>query len=291
MTTTKCGIVALAGQPNAGKSSLLNALVGQPLAMVSAKAQATRLPTVGLRTERQTQLVLYDLPGLLDPGYLLQRRMAESAAEVLGAADVIVLLHPAGEEGEPSADALAAAGARRSTPVIRCWTKIDVGSPAGPVPDGVVAVSARTGAGLELLVAAIEPLVPEGPWRFPEDDVGTQPLRFFVSEYLREAAFELLSDEVPYALTAVVEEFREGADPVYIRAEVFVERESQKKIVIGADGRTIKAIGRHARLRLEALLGARVYLETRVKVEPRWRQSPDLLSRFGYPASLAGERR
>ncbi len=293
MTATKCGVVALAGRPNAGKSSLLNALIGQPLAMVSAKAQATRLPTVGLRTEGATQMVLYDLPGLLEPDRLLHKRMAAAAAEILHLADVIVALDPADVRSPPPRDALVAAGARPSAVVIRCRTKADLveaQSPGDP-GDGGLLVSARTGQGLDGLVAAIVAALPEAPWRFPGDDLGTQPVRFFVGEYLREAAFELLSDEVPYAVTAVVEEFREGTDPVYIRAELFVERESQKKIVIGAGGQTIKAIGRHARVRLEELLGSRVYLETRVKVEPRWRESPELLSRFGYPPGSAGDRR
>jgi GTP-binding protein Era len=176
--------------------------------------------------------------------------------------------------------------------VVVCYTKADLLGPErrAKFEANALIVSTVTGEGVDRLIAALEGLLPAGPWRFPDDDIGVQPVRFFVGEYLREAAFELLHDELPYAFTAEVEEFREGADPVYIRAELFVERESQKKILIGAGGRTIKALGQHARLRLEGLLGNRVYLETRVKVLPRWRQSPELLSRFGFTQRPGGRR-
>ena len=126
--------------------------------------------------------------------------------------------------------------------------------------------------------------LPEREFEHDPEDVGTQQLRFFVVEYLREAAFELLSDELPYSFTAEVDEFRESSEPVYIRATLYVERNSQKGILIGENGRTIKAIGRHARMRLEQLLGQRVFLETWVKVLPRWRRDPAQLERFGFPA-------
>jgi GTP-binding protein Era len=125
--------------------------------------------------------------------------------------------------------------------------------------------------------------LPEAPFRFPADDLGTQPVRFFAAEYLREAAFEHLDEEVPYAVAVEIEEFRENRDPVYIRATLYVERASQKQIVIGASGRTIKAIGQHARTRIEKLLGQKVFLETWVKVLPRWRRSEEQLARFGFP--------
>lgn len=293
MTATKCGNVAIAGRPNVGKSSLLNALIGQPLAMVSAKAQATRLPTVGLRTEGASQFVFHDLPGLLEPAYLLHHRMLAAATQVLEGTDVILHLHPADAAPAPPFARVSAAAVRPRVPIVVCYTKADLLEPSRRANLGADAliVSAVTGEGIDRLVATLGGFLPEGPWRFPADDIGVQPVRFFVAEYLREAAFELLSDELPYAFAAEVEEFREGADPVYIRAEVFVERESQKKILIGAGGRTIKALGTHARLRLEELLGSRVYLETRVKVLPRWRESPELLSRFGFTHRPAGERR
>jgi len=150
-------------------------------------------------------------------------------------------------------------------------------------------VSATTGNGIDALLATIAALLPEREFAYPADDLGVQPMRFFAVEYLREGAFLHLEDELPYAFTAEIEEFREATDPVYIRAALFIERETQKRILIGEGGRTLKAIGTHARRRLEELLGRRVYLETWVKVLPKWRRDPSQLARFGFP-DLPAER-
>jgi GTP-binding protein Era len=144
-------------------------------------------------------------------------------------------------------------------------------------------VTSENGAGLPQLLARLSPMLPERPFEFDPDDVGTQPVRFFVEEYLREAAFDLLEEEVPYSFNAQVEEFREDDRPVYIRVTLYVERETQKAILIGAGGRTIKAIGSHARRRLEPLIGAKVYLDCWVKVLPNWRKNAAALTRFGFP--------
>ncbi|MGE0443527.1 MAG: GTPase Era [Gemmatimonadales bacterium] len=281
MTDLQCAVVALAGRPNVGKSSLLNAILGEPLSMVSPKAQATRQPVGGLRTEGSCQLIFRDLPGLLDPEYLLQTRMRDAALREMADADVVLHLHPAPEAPAPPLASFLPPGSRLPRQVT-VYTKADLGAPRELEP-GALAVSAATGAGIEALVARLVEMAPPGPWHYPADDLGTQPTRFFVEEYLREAAFEHLEEEVPYSFTAIVEEFRESASPVYIRATLYVERESQKRILIGSGGRTIKAIGRHARERLEGLLGTRVYLETWVKVVPKWRQSSEFLARIGWP--------
>jgi GTPase len=283
MTTS--GHLALAGAPNVGKSSLLNTLVGTHLAIVSPKAQATRLPVVGLRTDGDVQYVFHDLPGLLEPAYLMQTRMRELALETLERMDVILHLHPAPDAPVPPFADVARLTRQLRAPVITVYTKADLVSPARRVElagSGAV-VSAASGEGIEALLARVRAHLPQRDFEFDPEDVGTQQLRFFVVEYLREAAFELLGDELPYSFTAEVEEFREDRQPVYIRVTLFVERESQKGIVIGRGGRTIAAIGAHARTRLEELLGAPVYLDSWVKVLPNWRRNPAALTRLGFP--------
>jgi GTPase len=283
----RTGLVALAGRPNAGKSSLMNTLVGQRLAIVSPKPQATRLPVVGLRTEGDTQYVFHDLPGLLDPSYALQASMVGAAHAVLARADVVLYLHPAPDAPAPPLAELARLERPLRAPVLTVYTKGDLVPSARrrELEAGASVVSAVTGEGIDRLLQQVRAHLPEREFDYDPDDVGTQPLRFFVAEYLREAAFELLEDELPYAFTAEVEEFREAERPMYIRVTLFVERETQKAMVIGRGGQTIKAIGQHARTRLEELAGAPVYLDLWVKTLPRWRRSPAALARFGFPTS------
>jgi GTP-binding protein Era len=282
---TQTGHVALAGAPNVGKSSLLNTLVGTHLAIVSPKAQATRLPVVGLRTDGDVQYVFHDLPGLLEPAYLMQARMRALALDALERMDLVLHLHPAPDAPAPLLQELAGLAKPLSAPVIIVYTKADLVPVArrAELADLGVVVSAATGEGIETLLARVRDHLPQGDFEFDPDDVGTQQLRFFVVEYLREAGFELLGDELPYSFTAEVEEFREDRRPVYIRVTLFVERESQKGIVIGRGGRTLAAIGAHARTRLEELLGAPVYLDSWVKVLPNWRRNPAALTRLGFP--------
>lgn len=283
-TERRTGHIALAGAPNVGKSSLLNRLVGSHLAIVSPKAQSTRLPVVGLLTEGQTQYVFHDLPGLLAPEYLLHSRMRAAALATLERVQVILHLHPAPEAPAPPFWPSTGLPAPLDLPVLRVYTKADLVPPNrwAELADGLP-VSAATGKGIPELLAAIQPLLPPGEFEFDPDDVGTQPLRFFATEFVREAAFQHLQDEVPYGVAAEVEEFREHTRPVYIRVTLLVERDSQKGIVIGRGGRTLKAIGQQARERLEALLGEPVYLDCWVKVLPNWRRNPAALDRLGFP--------
>ena len=284
---TRCGHVGLAGVPNVGKSSLHNRLVGTHLAIVSPKAQATRLPVVGLHTEGEVQMVLHDLPGLLEPSYLMQERMRHLAEDRLAKVDVILHLHPAPEAPAPDFQSVARLERPARAPVLTVYTKADLVSAArrAELAQDALVVSADSGEGVADLVARVGTLLPEAPFEFDPEDIGTQPLRFFVVEYLREAAFELLGEELPYSFTAEVEEFREQKRPVYIRVNLYVERESQKGIVIGHKGETLKRIGSHARTRLEELLGQQVYLECWLKVLPKWRRDPAALARFGFPSS------
>jgi GTP-binding protein Era len=184
---------------------------------------------------------------------------------------------------------LAGLGAPLAAPCLTVYTKGDLlaATARAELARGAIVVSAERNQGIAELLARVRELLPEREFAYDPDDVGTQPVRFFVVEYLREAAFELLGDELPYAFTAEVEEFREAERPVYIRVTLFVERDSQKRMVIGSGGRTIKAIGAQARRRIEELIGTPVYLDCWVKVLPHWRKSAAALTRFGFPEAEA----
>jgi GTPase len=285
----KTGHIALAGAPNVGKSTLLNALVGQHLAIVSPKPQATRLPVTGIRTDGDTQYIFHDLPGLLDPSYLLQERMREVALATVRKMDLVLHLHPAPEAPAPPFAQLAGLTDPLPVPTHLVYTKGDLLPPErlSLLRREALVVGSEGQDGLDQLLERVRSFLPQREFEHDSDDVGTQSLRFFVVEYLREAAFDLLGDELPYAFTAEVEEFREADRPIYIRVTLFVERESQKGMVIGRSGATIKAIGAHARARLEDLIGAPVYLDCWVKTLPNWRKQAAALARFGFPAPPA----
>lgn len=279
---TRCGTVALAGRPNVGKSTLLNALVGEHLAIVSPKPQSTRVPVVGLLARDDTQYIFTDSPGLLEPEYKLHEAMRAAALAAIADADVIAYLHPLPEYPAPPLVAAARLEREPRAPVITVYTKADLRPAVRPSDHPSVVVSALTGDGLDALLEALRARLPESPFLYDPEEMATQPLRFFAAEFVREAAFELLHEELPYSVACEIDEFREGASPVYIRAVVYVERESQKGIVIGQGGRTIKALGRSARAKIEALLGEQVFLELHVKVLPRWRRHEPSLKRLGY---------
>jgi len=273
---TKCGSVVLAGRPNVGKSTLLNALIGEHLAIVSPKPQSTRLPVVGLLTRGDTQFIFTDSPGLLEPEYRLHEAMRAAALRSIEAAEVIAYLHPLSEYPAPPLDRVAKLVRPPRAPVVTVYTKADL------VPPATVVVSAITRQGLDALLDVLGGHLPDGPFHYDPDEMATQPMRFFAAEFVREAAFELLHEELPYSVAVEIDEFREGSEPVYIRAVVYVERDSQKGIVIGEGGRTIKALGAAARAKIAALLGGSVYLELHVKVLPKWRRHAPSLKRLGY---------
>jgi GTP-binding protein Era len=286
---TRCGIVTLAGPPNAGKSTLLNALVGEPLAIVSHKPQTTRVPVRGLLTDAETQIVFVDPAGLMEPGYPLQKGMRRAALEAVHDADVVVHVHPLPDAPAPRLEDLVG---RLPAKVVLAYTKADVVPPETrpALAPGEFAVSAESGEGIAELLAAIRGALPEGPFLYDADDVGTQPLRFFAAEFVREAVYAALEEELPYAVAVEIDEFREAEDPVYIRAVLAVERDSQKPIVLGKGGRTIRAIGTAARERIAAFLERRVYLDLWVTVWPRWRRDPAVLARLGLPLPPESQR-
>src|SRR3989475_8714268 len=283
----KCGTVALAGRPNVGKSTRPNALIGEPLAIVSPNPQSTRLPVIGLLTRGDAQFIFTDSPGLLVPEYPLHHVMRAAALRAIADADVIAYLHPLPEHPAPHLQEVARLEHRPRAPIVTVYTKADLVTPSDhPTvrPSDEVVVSAVAKEGLDNLLDALEGggRLPEGPFHYDPDEMATQPLRFFAAEFVREAAFELLHEELPYSVSVEIDEFRGGATPVYIRAIVYIERESQKGIVIGEGGRTIKALGQAARTKIEGLLGERVFLELHVKVLPKWRRHEPSLKRLGY---------
>jgi GTP-binding protein Era len=283
----RAGIVTVAGKPNAGKSTLLNRIVGEKLAIVSPKPQSTRDRIVGIHSAGDAQMILLDTPGLLDPRYALQRSMRATALAALADADVILYLVDATDGDPEPLPALAGLDRPPRAPVVLAMNKIDLLSSsarmalATRLPDAAL-VSASNGDGVDGLVARLSVLLPESPFLYPEDELSTQTLRFFAAELIRETAFEQLDEELPYGVACVIEEFRESQTPVYIRAVLHVERDSQKRILIGSGGRRIRAIGGDARRKIEALVGSPVYLDLWVKVLPNWRRNPRALARLGY---------
>jgi len=283
----RAGIVTVAGKPNAGKSTMLNRIVGQKLSITSEKPQSTRDRIVGIRTTDDTQMVLLDTPGLLEPRYELQRVMRSTALHALADADVVVYVADATLGPPPSLEEAASIARAAGRHVITVLNKIDRLSAderralVAQTPDAIP-FSALTGEGADILLAAIAERLPESPFLYPEDDVSTQTLRFFAAELIRETALEQLNEEVPYSVACEVEEFREDRSPVYIRATIYVERDSQKRILIGEKGSRIRDIGRAARAKIERLVGGAVYLDLWVKVLANWRRDARALERFGY---------
>jgi len=281
----RCGIVALAGDPNAGKSTLFNALVGELLAITSPKPQITRVPVQGLLTDADAQALFVDPAGLMEPAYPLQRAMRHAAVSAIEGADVVLHVHPLADHPAPPLEQLLADA--HALPAIRLtvYTKADL-VPAGRRPEieaGALAVSAATGEGMDQLKERVTLALPEGPFLYDPEDVGTQPLRFFAAEFIREAVFAELRQELPYAVAVQIDAFRETETAVYIRATLAVERESQKPIVLGKGGRTIKAVGTAARARIAAFLGRGAHLDLWVTVWPKWRADPTRLAQIGLP--------
>jgi len=283
----RAGVVALLGLPNAGKSTLLNRLLGEKVAIVSRRPQTTRGRLLGVLTRPGVQALLVDTPGLHPGRHALDHAMQEAAREAAQDCDVAVLLVAPGQTVGPEHAALHAQLASRGVPVL--WVATQTDRRGGPVPPHALpggerhAVSARTGAGVDALRERILSLLPEGP-RFYEDDALTdRPLRWLAGELVREAGFACLHDEIPHALGVEVLRFDEGrADLVRIEANLVVERASQKRIVVGAGGAMVKEIGTRARHAIESLLGTRVHLALWVKVEPHWTRRRERVGELGY---------
>jgi len=292
----KSGLVALVGRPNVGKSTLLNALLGQKLAIVSDKPQTTRSAVRGVLHRPEGQIVLVDTPGLHKPRTLLGQRLNDLVRGTLSEVDLVLQLVDAAAGVGAGDRFLAAELAKVPTPKLGVVNKMDAASRAkmaaalqatADLADfaEVVPVSARDGTQLDLLVELILDHLPEGRPLYPEGHTSDEPEQHLVAELIREKALAVVRDELPHSVAVLVEEM--GPDPeredlLVIRAFLFVERASQKPIVVGKGGSVLRDIGTRARAELEALFGTQVYLDLRVKVAKEWQRDPRQLSRLGF---------
>ncbi len=290
---TRAGVAALIGAPNAGKSTLVNALVGQKVAIVSPKVQTTRVRLTGVAMCGQTQILLVDTPGIFQPRRRLDRAMVKSAWEGSADSDVVLLIIDARAGLRPEVEELLRAVAERGRKRWLVLNKVDIADKesllllaARANAIGAFAqtfmVSARTGDGISDLKAALADAMPEGPWLFPEDQLTDAPSRMMAAELVREQLFLQLGQELPYATAVHIEKFEERPDgAVTVHAQIYVERDSQKAIVVGAKGARIRQIGELARHELAAMLGRPAHLFLHVKVRPGWAESRDIWRDLG----------
>ena len=295
----RCGVIALIGAPNAGKSTLLNAIVGSKVAIVTHKVQTTRSRLRGIAVEGDSQLIFVDTPGIFRPKRKLDEAMVEAAWSGAEDADVVVLLIDArkgvGEEEQEILDALAETG-RKATLALN---KVDTAERGSLLEiaarcnellafEETFMISALTGSGVDDLRRHLADRMPQGPWLYPEDQLADVPLRHMAAEITREKVFLRLHQELPYASTVETESWKELRDgSVRVEQVLYVERDSQKKIALGKNGQTIKAIGSAAREELQELLGHKVHLFLFVKVREKWGQDPERFESMGlnFPKS------
>jgi GTP-binding protein Era len=292
-TQTHCGLVAVIGAPNAGKSTLVNALVGQKVAIVSAKAQTTRARLLGIALHGETQMVLVDTPGIFAPRRRLDRAMVSAAWEGTHAADAVLLVVDPVKQRRHELEPLIEALAKRPERKVLVLNKVDVSKkePLLALAQDLTAkadfaevffVSALTGDGVDELKAALAAAMPEGVWLYPEDQVSDASERLLATEITREQLYRQLHEELPYDSAVRPEKYVQRKDgSVEIHQQIVVGRETQRPIVLGKGGAKIKAIGEAARLELSELLGQKVHLFLHVKVEENWAESRELFEEIG----------
>lgn len=288
----KSGFVNIIGNPNVGKSTLMNALVGEKLSIITPKAQTTRHRILGIVNHDNYQIVLSDTPGILKPAYELQSSMMDFVKSALDDADILIYMVEVGEK-ELKNEAFFNKIINSSTPVILLLNKIDTSTQEevtekvnywkAKVPNALVfVISALEGFNVDSLFEKIIELLPEGPAYYPKDQLTDKPERFFVNEKIREKILIHYKKEIPYSVEVETEEFIEEAQIVRIRAVIMVERDTQKGILIGHKGSAIKRVGAEARKDLEKFFEKKVYIELYVKVNKNWRSDNTQLKRFGY---------
>ncbi|MCY3915983.1 MAG: GTPase Era [Chloroflexi bacterium] len=288
----RSGLVAAVGRPNVGKSTLVNAILGQKIAIVTAKPQTTRQRQLGIYTNEEAQVLFIDTPGIHKPKSILGKYMVGVAHDALKDADVILWILDASAPPTIADQDIAALLGRVApgTPRVLALNKIDLADDSAALTSHsslcehqkALPVSAKEGRGISELIACLIPLLPRGPRYYPADQASEANLRFLAAEIIRERIIELTSDEIPHAVAVEITRFREKRHSAQIEASIFVERGSQKGIIIGRRGDMIKRIGVESRAALEALLEARVNLETRVKVQKNWRSNAEFMRRIGY---------
>ncbi len=290
----RSGLVAVIGRPNVGKSTLVNALVGRKVAIVSDKPQTTRRDIRGILTTDDYQLVFTDTPGFHKPKTALGTRLNALVADATEGVDAIVLVvDAAAGVGRGDAFVYERQVGAGSCPKLCAVNKVDVLRSRAEVPqlqaawelgdfDEILPVSAKTGAGVSVLLELLVDRMPEGPPHYPAGEVTDQPLDFWLAEMVREKALALAREEVPHSIAVVVDEFERDEELTHVHATIVVERESQKGIVIGKGGAMLKEIGTRAREEMEPLLGTKVFLDLRVKVVKEWQRDPKALQRLGF---------
>jgi len=285
------GFVAIVGKPNAGKSTLLNTLLGQDLSTVTPKAQTTRHRIRGVLTTENYQLIFSDTPGIITPGYKLHERMMSFVQSAFADADVILLVLDAADNHFDAERFLKLNTTNRK--LVVALNKIDLSSQEEVEriienlnntlhPDAIVPISAKEKFGGEMLVNALLKFIPEAPPYFDKDMLTDRNERFFASEIIREKIFLQYDKEIPYSIEVAIEEFKDLPNIVRIRSYIFVERESQKAILLGKNGAAIKKLGMAARKKIETMVGKKVFLELTVKIRDDWRNNEQQLTNFGY---------
>lgn len=288
----KSGFVNIVGNPNVGKSTLMNLLVGERISIATFKAQTTRHRIMGIVNTPTMQVVYSDTPGVLKPGYKLQEQMLHFSESALEDADVLLYVTDMVEKADKNQDFLDKVG-KMKVPVLLLLNKIDTSNQteleqkvhewheALPKAE-IFPISAKARFGVEQVVRRVEELLPEAPPYFDQDQLTDKPARFFVNEIIREKILLYYDKEVPYSVEVVVEQFKETDKNIRINAVIYCERESQKGILIGHRGVALKRVSTEARKDLERFFGKSIYLETFVKVDADWRQSERAMKRYGY---------
>jgi GTP-binding protein Era len=291
-TTHKSGFVNIFGAPNAGKSTLLNAILGENLVITSSKVQTTRHRILGILTESNYQIVFSDTPGIIEPKYELHKKMMQQVKSALEDADIALLVHDITLSEEEIVN--IANGLKLKVPCILLLNKIDLLKNTELIEEKVnkyralfpkfiiLPISAHAKSNLQNIVPFILNHLPEAPPYYPEDSMSDRPTRFFVSELIREQIYDMYKEEIPYHAAVLIQSYEEKQNIHVIKADIIVSRETQKIILIGKGGSLIKKLGIEARKKIESFVDSKVHLELFVKVRPKWRDTENYLKEYGY---------